>query len=526
MGGQGWNWELRNACKYGNKNRIEDLLKNVDVNAQNPVNGETYLMLASENGHFQSVNILLKNGADITLTDQDGRTAAHRAASKGFRKVLETILNRFPELKEKKDKDGNNVVHLVAESKENEAKNTLKDLLDDNRTMIDEKNNAEETALHKAALKDIADHVELLLDSGANIKAEDCKGETYLHKAFVQHGEKVLNKVLENKKFKSAAEDLIDEQNKRCETALHKVSRKGTNYTMNQLLQVLKANPLLQNDAGETPLHVAGRNGNIDKAKELLSDESKAKELMFVTDNNKDSFLHIALKHEKSAFVKEILEYLEEKHEILLPEVLNNPESPVILLAVERENKEDFTELRKKGANLFPSQDPWKITLTLKFLQKNLDLLPRDAENRVQYLFEKNSDFTKECILQFIVEKEDLMINEREEFLKLLKKIADDKHPDDPEDSKHEVIEILKNNLKAGPHLVNCLKSLDLKYPWTDFKKNIETLVSLIKNILLGWGLWGFDVGTDFYFVYESSRMFFTDFAENLQQCRGMKSKT
>jgi hypothetical protein len=79
------------AALRGNEDNVQYLLtRGADVNEMVPL---TYysqedmgspLHKAVENGHISAVNILLESGADITLKDAKGRTAADIAAQKGM----------------------------------------------------------------------------------------------------------------------------------------------------------------------------------------------------------------------------------------------------------------------------------------------------------------------------------------------------------------------------------------------------------------------------------------------------------
>ena len=51
-------------------------------------------MIASLNGHFQVVEVLLKENADINTQEKDGCTALMIASSNGHTQVVELLLQR------------------------------------------------------------------------------------------------------------------------------------------------------------------------------------------------------------------------------------------------------------------------------------------------------------------------------------------------------------------------------------------------------------------------------------------------
>lgn len=182
------------------------------------------------------------------------------------------------------------------------------------------------------------------------------------------------------------------------------------------------------------------------------------------------------------------------------------------------------------GADLFPTDDAWKITQILKFLQNNW----RDLNLEKRKLFEKKDLFENKHLLKYIVDKDILMITEREEFLNLLIQITkmefENENPSldlnktkyHLEESKHAVYEILKKELDGGPGFVNCINSVNLKFPWTSSKKTLNNIVSIFNNLLLGYLLYILDVALDIYFVVDAFIMYSTDFEQNYKECQGI----
>lgn len=340
------NQDMKNACKYGNINKIAEFLQkeNFDVNEPTQPIGETYLMIAAQNGHFKAVADLLKAKAEINLQDIGGETALQKASAFGYRKVVDDLLKRGADIK-LKDGKGNTALHAVGSKLqiEEESIQTLETLLVHFKAenLVDVKNNAGETALHKAAEKDFSRHINKLLHAGADIRAVDEKGETPLHKNVLNPQANALTNIFRQKmNDPDVRKCLLGQQNKDGETPLHRVARKGLLKNL-RVLKELGADSSIVNNNGMTPLHVAARNGQFDKVKELLEreQETSKKGLMLIQDNNMDTFIHAALKNKQDDTVRQILDYLPNP---LKSDVLNNAKCPVLLLAVQLNNKDAF----------------------------------------------------------------------------------------------------------------------------------------------------------------------------------------
>jgi ankyrin repeat protein len=112
--------------------------------------GKTLLLAASRGGHIKRVEDLLARGADITAQDHDGRTILHNLMEHGIRetepKRLKALFNQNLSLIHVPDKAGDTPLHYVLKSRE-----------------ID------------------LDHVDLLLEHGADPLQPDSNGNTALH---------------------------------------------------------------------------------------------------------------------------------------------------------------------------------------------------------------------------------------------------------------------------------------------------------------------------------------------------------
>ena len=80
------------AVEYGDTIRVEELLKEVNVNTVDR-DGKTPLCVAAWNGHLNVVKLLLKNiRTDVNKSDMVGRTPLHLASHRGHGEIVETLL--------------------------------------------------------------------------------------------------------------------------------------------------------------------------------------------------------------------------------------------------------------------------------------------------------------------------------------------------------------------------------------------------------------------------------------------------
>jgi ankyrin repeat protein len=81
---------------------VEFLLKKgADVNLQGTLEGFTALMTAAAEGQVEVVRVLLSHGADAKLKDVDGDTAESFASQKGHSAVVDLLRNPPPTVRQK-----------------------------------------------------------------------------------------------------------------------------------------------------------------------------------------------------------------------------------------------------------------------------------------------------------------------------------------------------------------------------------------------------------------------------------------
>jgi len=112
------------------------------------------IFAAIGNNAFEAARVFLDNISDINLKDSQGASILHRAAEKGNREFVETLLSKLADLNEE-DNDG-------------------------------------KTPLHRAAAQGRKEVVELLLSRGAALNGKDYDGHTPLFDAAMAGQEKIV----------------------------------------------------------------------------------------------------------------------------------------------------------------------------------------------------------------------------------------------------------------------------------------------------------------------------------------------
>ena len=167
---------LMAAIQSRNPEAVKLLLEaGANLHAKNS-SGETALHVAAAGGYGNIVSKLLEKGADVAGTDNQGRTALFFAIQQGHYDTAEQLISANA-AKDIVDVNGNNLLMSAAES----SNLKLIQLMLNQGLDVNAENNNGETAFHYALNND--DAVKLLLEAGADINKADKQGYTPLMKA-------------------------------------------------------------------------------------------------------------------------------------------------------------------------------------------------------------------------------------------------------------------------------------------------------------------------------------------------------
>ena len=86
--------ELMTAARKGDVRKAEDVIsEGANVNGRDVNTNTTPLILASQNGHLNVVQLLLSKGANENAYDRMGRTPLFNASMNGDAKMVEMLLS-------------------------------------------------------------------------------------------------------------------------------------------------------------------------------------------------------------------------------------------------------------------------------------------------------------------------------------------------------------------------------------------------------------------------------------------------
>ncbi len=200
-------------------------------------------------GDLDRVKSLIRNGADVNMTDSSGRTPLYLAIFTSHRDITEFLIAKGADL-EVKDHKGETLLYQVCYNVlESEA-----ELLISRGADVNVKTKYGNTPLHGAASAGHQELVELLVAKGADVNAKNKNNGTPLHMA-VSRGHKDVAAIL------MAAGADVNLKRRRYPagyTPLHSAA-KGGHKDIVELLIIKGANFNVKDRQGQTPLDIAVR---------------------------------------------------------------------------------------------------------------------------------------------------------------------------------------------------------------------------------------------------------------------------
>ena len=168
---------LNIASEEGHRQIVEMLLRaGFDVNALD--DGFSALHVASRGGHESTVKVLLDHGARVDLQDKYGNTALLLASRRGHVSVVKLLLEKGAEIDHKSYEKYGNSLREAARS----GDYPMAQLLLHHGADVNDRNwLAQKSALHLASEAGHESIVKMLLDHGAYVDARDRFSKTALH---------------------------------------------------------------------------------------------------------------------------------------------------------------------------------------------------------------------------------------------------------------------------------------------------------------------------------------------------------
>ncbi|KAF5604127.1 ankyrin [Fusarium subglutinans] len=311
------------VCYQGWTYLADHLIDDLDVNEIDAL-GRSPIFSACVSGSAESVKMLIRRGADLSITDVYGWTCLHQAAYNGFE----------------------DIVRILVESKVDLSSETKKGM----------------TLLHFAARGGNMKCYQYLLEQGADAEIRDTKGYHVVHHACVDAGHaELLRFILQN-----GPDTLATDHKYKVNPPLRLVARNGDVNMAKVLFEFgAVASLSVPSPDGELPLQLAVNSGHIElvelflehgaattlaipntKGNTALHDacfvvgrdkiirlllRSGVEESILMQNGNGDTPVHVATRKGHVNYVKLILRYSEPEHQRLLKTQNKKLETPLYL---------------------------------------------------------------------------------------------------------------------------------------------------------------------------------------------------
>jgi ankyrin repeat protein len=216
------------------------------VDAVDP-QGRSALHIAAGLGDGEILDLLLAHGADPNLRDNNGSTPLCEASEDGHLDNVQVLLRARADIGPACGVDKNSPLHLAAAGGHGSVARTLIG----SEAPLEAKNRLANTPLHAAIRSENRATLQLLIEAGANPAARNERGETPLHQA-VTRGKADMVKAL------LAAGAPLEARNARGATPLWLAA----NYDALEIARLLLdagADPGAKATDGDTPLQIAER---------------------------------------------------------------------------------------------------------------------------------------------------------------------------------------------------------------------------------------------------------------------------
>lgn len=184
------------AAQSGDNKNLQLLLDkgiSVDIRGQNKFEGQTALMSAANNNHFDTVKFLVSRGANINATRNDGITTLMIASRVGNEKLVEYLIQNGADINIITN-EGADAFIFATQSGNVSCAALLLDAGADINHM-----DKDGTALHNATREGKYDSVKFLLEKGIDYKLKNPAGETALDIAKTKDNKRIIS-LLQNAK--------------------------------------------------------------------------------------------------------------------------------------------------------------------------------------------------------------------------------------------------------------------------------------------------------------------------------------
>ncbi|XP_068150892.1 E3 ubiquitin-protein ligase mind-bomb [Drosophila tropicalis] len=264
-----------------------------DVNVNGVFAGHTALQAASQNGHIEVIQVLLRHSVDVEIEDKDGDRAVHHAAFGDEAAVIEILAKAGADLNAR-NKRRQTSLHIAVNKGHLKVVKTLL-TLGCHPSLQDSEG---DTPLHDAISKEHNEMLSLLLDFGADITLNNNNGFNALHHAALKGNPSAMSILL----TKTNRPWIVEEKKDDGYTALHLAALNNHVEIAELLVHMGKANMDRQNVNLQTALHLAVERQHVQIVKLLVQDGAD----LNIPDKDGDTPLHEALRHHTLSQLKQL----------------------------------------------------------------------------------------------------------------------------------------------------------------------------------------------------------------------------
>ncbi|GLH15488.1 Ankyrin repeat and KH domain-containing protein mask [Gryllus bimaculatus] len=292
---------------------------------------KTPIMIAAENRHTKTVQILLKYGADVTKKDVFNRQPIHFAFSGRQIEITKLLLEKKAD-PNAVDEEGE--TPLMKAARAGDAPFT--ELLLEHGADVSRRDENHWTALHYACKWRHYHITKILLESKAGANAESKRGKIPLMIAVWEGDAQSTELLLEH-----GAD--VSQRDENLWTALHYATRSGHHQIMKLLLEN-KADPNAVDKWRKTPLMVAARDGDAQSTELLLEHGADVSQ----RDENHWTALHYATRSGHRQITKLLLENKAD------PNAVDKKGKTPLMKAASEVDDQSTELLLEHGANISP----------------------------------------------------------------------------------------------------------------------------------------------------------------------------
>ncbi|XP_055906296.1 E3 ubiquitin-protein ligase mind-bomb isoform X1 [Eupeodes corollae] len=255
--------------------------------------GHTALQAASQNGHIEVIQVLLRHSVDVEIEDKDGDRAVHHAAFGDEPAVIEILSKAGADLNAR-NKRRQTALHIAVNKGHLNVVKTLLSL-GCHPSLQDSEG---DTPLHDAISKEHDEMLSLLLDFGADITLTNNNGFNALHHAALKGNPSAMKILL----TKTSRPWIVEEKKDDGYTALHLAALNNHVEIAELLVHMGKANMDRQNVNLQTALHLAVERQHVQIVKLLVQEGAN----LNIPDKDGDTPLHEALRHHTLSQLKQL----------------------------------------------------------------------------------------------------------------------------------------------------------------------------------------------------------------------------